>query len=202
MAIETSSLGTAGFFGRSWWTLLFRGILAIVLGLLVFTRPVWSLGVVMLAFGIYALIEGTSDLFGALLGWRHREDRWILLLQGLIGIGVGIGTLHTPGITAVVMIFFIAAWAMATGVLRIVEGIRLRKEIPGEIWLVLGGVASVIFALLVMMQPLAGALALLRVIAIFAVVLGTTEVMLAFRVRRSRHQIPSGMPQPQYRRVA
>ena len=202
MSTETSSFGTARFFGKNWWLVLLRGLLAIGLGVLVFTRPVWTLGAVMLAFGVYALFEGASDLFAALVGWRHRDDRWLLLLEALIGIGVGVVTLRTPAITAVVVIFFIAAWALATGILRIVEGVRLRREIPGEMWLVLGGVASVIFALLVMMRPLAGALAMVRVIGAFALILGTTEVMLAFKVRGARVFNRPGVSEPTYRRVA
>jgi uncharacterized membrane protein HdeD (DUF308 family) len=200
--IETSYPGTAGFFRRNWWVPLLRGLLAIALGILAFTRPVWTLRAVMVAFAVYALVEGISDLFAAIVGWHHRDDRWLLLLEALIGIGIGIVTLRTPAITAIVVIFFIAAWALATGVLRIVEGLRLRQEIPGEIWLTLGGVFSVIFALLVMTRPLAGALALVRVIGAYALILGTTEVLLAFKVRGARYIGRPGMSEPSYRRVA
>ena len=202
MSIETASLGTARFFGRNWWVLLLRGLLAIVLGVLVFTRPFWSLRAVMLAFGLYALIEGTSDLFAAILGRRHRDDRWLLLLEGIIGIGVGVVTLRSPAVTAILMVFFIAIWALATGVLRIVESVRLRREIQGEVWLALGGVASVIFALVVMMQPLAGAFVMVRMIGAFALILGTTEVMLAFKVRGARETGRPRVSEPSYRRVA
>ena len=202
MSIETSSLGTAGFFGRSWWVLLLRGLFAVVLGLLVFTRPVWTLGVVMLAFSFYVLVEGASNLFAAMTGWRHRDDRWLLLLEGLVAVGIGIVTLRTPAITAILLTLFMAAWALATGILRIIEAVRLRREIPGEPWLMLGGVASVLFALLVMMRPLAGALAMVRVIGAFALILGMSEVMLAFKVRRARHIGRSIASEPTYRRVA
>jgi uncharacterized membrane protein HdeD (DUF308 family) len=202
VSIETTFPGTAGFFRRNWWVPLLRGVLAIALGILVFTRPAWSLAAVILAFGIYALVEGASDLFAAIIGWSHRDDRWLLLLEALIGIGIGVAALRTPGLTAIVVIFFIAAWAMATGVLRIVEGLRLRREVAGEIWLVLGGVFSVIFALLVMTRPLAGALALVRVIGLYALILGATEVLLAFKVRSARYIGRPGISEPSYRRVA
>jgi uncharacterized membrane protein HdeD (DUF308 family) len=202
VSIETSFLGTAGFFRKNWWVPLLRGLVAIALGILAFTRPAWSLAAVILAFGIYALVEGTSDLLAAIIGWRHRDDRWLLLLEAFIGIGVGILTLRTPAITAIAVIFFIAAWALATGVLRIIEGVRLRREIRGEIWLILGGVFSVIFALIVMTRPLAGALALVRVIGIYALILGVSEVMLAFRVRTARYIGRPGISEPSYRRVA
>ena len=202
MSIETSSLGTAGFFGRSWWVLLLRGLFAVVLGVLVFTKPIWTLGVVMMAFSLYVLVEGASNLFAAMMGWRHRDDRWVLLLEGLVAIGVGIVTLRTPALTAVLLVFLIAAWALITGILKIIEAVRLRREIPGEPWLMLGGVASVLFALVVMMRPLAGALAMVRVIGAFALILGMSEVMLAFKVRRARHIGRSIASEPTYRRVA
>jgi uncharacterized membrane protein HdeD (DUF308 family) len=169
---------------------------------MVFTRPVWSLGAIVLAFGIYALIEGASALFAAIVGWRNRDDRWLLMLEGIVGIGVGVVTFRTPAVTAMLMILFIAIWALATGVLRIVEGIRLRREIRGEMWLTLGGVASVIFALIVMMRPLAGAIVMVRVIGIYALILGATEVMLAFKVRSAREIGRTRISEPSYRRVA
>ena len=202
MSIETSSLGTAGFFGRNWWVLLLRGLFAVVLGVLVFTKPFWTLGVVMMAFSFYVLIEGASDLFAAMIGWRHRDDRWLLLLEGIVAIGIGIVTLRTPVITAILLTFLMAAWALATGVLRIIEAVRLRREIQGEVWLMLGGVASVLFALVIMMRPLAGAVAMVRVIGAFALILGMSEVMLSFRVRRARQIGSSIATEPTYRRVA
>ena len=202
MSIETSSLGTAGFFARSWWVLLLRGLFAVVLGVLVFTKPVWTLGVVMMAFSLYVLVEGASNLFAAMIGWRHRDDRWLLLLEGLVAIGVGIITLRTPAITAILLVFLIAAWALITGVLKIIEAVRLRREIPGEAWLMLGGVASVLFALVVMMRPLAGALAMVRLIGAFALILGMSEIMLSFKVRRARQIGGSIESEPTYRRVA
>lgn len=194
-----SSPGAAGLFSRSWWTLLLRGLLALALGFMVFTRPAITLAAVVLGFGIYCLVEGAASLFSAMFGWGHREHRWLLVLEGIIGIGVGIVTLRTPGITGTVLMFFIAVWALATGVLRIIEGVQLRKEISGEGWLILGGLASIAFALLVLLQPLAGALALVRVLGAYALILGVTEVMLAFglrsRQRVDRTRLPdSGRP--------
>jgi uncharacterized membrane protein HdeD (DUF308 family) len=202
VSIETSSFGTAGLFVRNWWVLLLRGIFAICLGVLAFTRPALTLAIVVLWFGVYALVEGVSSLFGAISGWRHRDDRWLLVLEAVVGIGVGFVTLRTPGITAIVLIFFIAVWALATGVLRIIEAVRLRREISGEVWLALSGVASIIFALLVMLRPLAGALAMVGLIGVYACILGFTEVMLAFKLRSVRDIGRPGVSTPSHRRAA
>jgi uncharacterized membrane protein HdeD (DUF308 family) len=161
-----------------------------------------TLAAVVLAFGAYALVEGIACLISAFRG-SQRDDRWLLLLEAFIGICVGVITLRTPHITATVLILFIAIWALATGILRIVEGIRLRREISGEVWLILGGLASVAFAVLVMMRPLAGALALIQVIGIFALVLGLTEIMLSFKLRRYGRTVGTATAwDPMHRRAA
>ena len=163
-----------------------RGIVAVLFGILAITRPGITLAVLVLLFGIYAVVDGCLALFAAIGGWSHREDRWLLLLEGFIGIGAGILTLRAPGITAVALLFFIAAWALATGVLRIVAAIRLRKEITGEFWLALSGIASVVFAFLVMMNPAAGALAIAWLIGWYALFLGAMLVMLSIKLHNIR----------------
>jgi uncharacterized membrane protein HdeD (DUF308 family) len=194
--------GIAGLLARSWWVLVLRGILAIVVGV-VFTRPSVTLATVVLVFGLYALVEGTASAFTALSGWSHRKDRWLLLLEGTVGICAGFVTLRTPGITAAVLIFFIAIWALVTGVLRIVEAIRLRREIGGEVWLALSGFVSLFFAILIMRRPATGALALVWMIGGYALILGATEVMLGLKLRSVREvSYRSGVSEPPHRRVA
>ena len=107
----------------------------------------------------------------------------MLLLEGLLGIGVGALTVFNPGVTALVLLFYIAIWAIATGVLEIVIAIRLRKEIEGEWMLILAGLASVAFGVLMMAPPGSGALAVLWLIGSYAIVFGMLFVLLAFKVR-------------------
>ena len=112
-----------------------------------------------------------------------------MLVEGLLGIGVGIVTFVEPGITEVVLILYIAMWAMATGVLQIVAAVRLRQEIAGEGWLILSGLLSVGFAFVLMIFPLVGALALVWFIASFALLFGFVLVALAFRLRGLRAKL-------------
>jgi uncharacterized membrane protein HdeD (DUF308 family) len=189
-----------GLFTKNWWVLLLRGIVAVLFGILAITRPGITLAVLVLLFGIYAVVDGYFALFAAIGGWSHREDRWLLLLEGFIGIGAGILTLRAPGITTVALLFFVAAWALATGVLRIVAAIRLRKEITGEFWLALSGIASVVFAFLVMMNPAAGALAIAWLIGWYALFLGATLVMLSIKLHKMRRL--GDMPRGTYERAA
>jgi uncharacterized membrane protein HdeD (DUF308 family) len=101
----------------------------------------------------------------------------------LLGIGVGVLTFLAPALTALALLFYIAIWAIATGVLEIVAAIRLRKEIENEWMLIVAGLASVVFGVLLMAQPAAGALALLWLIASYAIFFGVLLVILAFKVR-------------------
>ena len=175
-----------GLFTKNWWVLLVRGIVAMLFGILAFARPGITLAALVLLFGFYALVDGIFSLIAAFSGWQYREDRWLLVLEGLIGLGAGFVTLRSPAITAVALIFFIAVWALATGVLRIVEAIRLRKEISGEFWLALSGILSVLFAFLVMLRPAAGALAMAWVIGWWALFMGAMLVMLSLKLRSLR----------------
>ena len=173
-------------FAARWWAVLLRGIVAIVFGALAFAWPGVTVGTLVLLFGFYALVDGVFSLFTAIGGRRHREDRWWLALEGIVGIWAGIVTLRAPALTALVLVFFISIWAMATGFLRIAAAVRLRQEISGEIWLVLSGVLSVLFALMLMMRPAVGAIGLVWVIAGYALVLGLFQVMLGFELRGVR----------------
>ena len=189
-----------GLFTKNWWVLLLRGIVAVLFGILATTRPGITLAVLVLLFGVYAVVDGCFALFAAIGGWRHREDRWLLLLEGFIGLGAGVLTLRAPGITTVALLFFMATWALATGVLKIVAAIRLRKKNTGEFWLALSGIASVVFAFLVMMNPAAGALTIAWLIGWYALFLGVMLVMLSIKLHSIRRL--GDTPGRKYQRAA
>src|SRR5262249_54331370 len=156
---------------RHWWLLLLRGICAILFGVLTFVWPGITLLTLVLLYGAFALVDGVLALAEAVMGGAP-APRWWLALVGLLGIAVGILTFAWPGITALVLLLFIAGWAIATGILQIVGAIRLRKEIDNEWLLIASGVLSVIFGLILVAQPGTGALALLYVIGIYAILYG------------------------------
>ena len=176
------------FAGR-WWAVVLRGIIAIVFGALAFTWPGVTLATLVLLFGFYALLDGLFSLVTAIGGRRTREDRWLLALEGIVSLWAGIVTLRAPSITVLALVFFISIWAMITGFLRIVEAFRLRKEISGEVLLVLSGVVSVLFALMLVFRPVVGALGLVWVIAGYAVVLGIILIMLGFELRHTHAMV-------------
>jgi uncharacterized membrane protein HdeD (DUF308 family) len=176
---------------RYWWAFVVRGIFAILFGILAYAWPGITLATLIIFFGAYVLIDGILLVIKAIGNWGKRDDRWLLLLEGLLGIGIGVITFVAPGITAVALIFFIAAWSLATGVLEIAAAIRLRKEIRGEGWMILSGIASIVFAVLVMFFPGAGALGLLWLIAAYAIIFGVMLVILGIKLRghRSRSKV-------------
>ena len=174
---------------RNWWVLLLRGLAAITFGILAWLLPEISLAVLVLLFGAYTLAAGILGVWTAIAGRKEHEHWCVLLLWGLTGVGVGILTFLVPGVTALVLLFYIAIWEVATGILEVVVAIRLRKEINGEWLLVLGGLASVLFGVIIMARPGAGALALLWLIATYAVIFGVILVILAFKVRTFSNQL-------------
>ena len=175
---------------EKWWVLLLRGIVAIAFAVLVWTQPGITLASLVLLFGIFALADGILAVFTALSSRRDQDHWWVLLLWGLVGIAAGILTFLAPGITAVALLFYIAVWAIVVGVLQIIAAVRLRKEIEGEWLLSLAGAVSILFGVVMIANPAAGALAVLWMISAYALVLGILYIILAFRVKGFGAAVP------------
>ncbi len=171
---------------RYWWAFIARGILAIALGVMVFAWPAITIAALIIVFGIYVFVDGIFLVVKAIGGWKARDDRWLLLFEGLLGIGIGVITFFAPGVTAVGLLFYIAAWSLATGILEIVGAIRLRKEIQGEVWWIFSGIVSILFAVLLMIFPGTGILALIWLLGIYAFVFGVILIVLGIRIRMHR----------------
>jgi uncharacterized membrane protein HdeD (DUF308 family) len=183
-----SGLGTTMVhaLAKNWWLLLLRGIAAIIFGVLAFAWPGITLLTLILFYGAFALVDGVLAIIAAITGGTP-APRWWLAIIGLLGIAAGLLTFLMPGLSALVLLFFIAGWAIATGVLQIIGAIQLRKEIDNEWLLILGGVISVLFGIGMMLAPGAGALALVWVIGTYAVIIGLLLVVLAFRLKKHAH---------------
>jgi uncharacterized membrane protein HdeD (DUF308 family) len=172
-------------FRRNWWALLLRGLAAIVFGVLTWLQPAASAAALVLVFGIYVLVDGVLAIISSFQSRQESRHWWVVLIWGLISAVVGLLMLFQPAVTALVMTIYIGVWALMTGVMEIVAAMRLRKEIQGEWLLILGGLISVLFGIFVLMQPAAGMMAMLWVLATYAVVFGVLMVILAFKVRRA-----------------
>jgi uncharacterized membrane protein HdeD (DUF308 family) len=173
----------ANVLSRAWWITLLRGLLWIAFGVVIFADPGVSLATLILLFGAFALADGIAMVITAIGGRGENENWFVWLLAGLASIGVGVLTFYNPGITALTLQLFIAMWAVAIGLLKIVAAIRLRKEIQGEFWLIAAGLLSVACGVMLVARPVAGALAVLWIIGGYAIAFGVTLVALAFRVR-------------------
>jgi uncharacterized membrane protein HdeD (DUF308 family) len=179
--IETQSM--LALLGRNWWTVVLRGVIAVLLGLAALGWPQITLEVLVILLGAYLLVDGAFAIFTGVRDRSRHRQWWLLLLEGLAGIVAGAIALFLPGITALVLIYVLAAWALITGILEILAAIRLREELRGEWLLVLGGVASILFALIVALRPTAGMIALVWLIAIYAIIFGILFIILGLRLR-------------------
>ena len=168
-----------------WWLILLRGILLLILGGYALFRPGMTVLALTKVLGIFVLADGVVALLAGIFGWT--ESRGWTILRGILGIVIGIFVLgHSAvvaGITAMVVVFVVAVQSIASGILEIVVAIRQRKEIKGEGWLILSGVLSIVFGLILAAAPLTSSLVLIRILGVFAICFGITLIVLAFRAK-------------------
>jgi uncharacterized membrane protein HdeD (DUF308 family) len=168
---------------RNWWSLVIRGVLAILIGILTFVWPAITLTALVFLFAGYALVDGAVSLTGALRAASAHERWGALLAEGIVGIAAAIVTVLWPAITALSLVYVIAAWAVITGIAEIAAAVRLRRHISGEWLLALSGIASVVFGVIAAVVPLAGALVLALWFGAYALVFGVMLAALGFRLR-------------------
>jgi uncharacterized membrane protein HdeD (DUF308 family) len=168
---------------NNWWVILLRGIVGVIFGVVAFASPGATLLALVFVWGAYAIVDGAFALYMTYLASRQGRRWWPYLLEGLAGIGAGVLTFMVPGITALVLLYLIAAWAIVTGIVEIVAAVDMRKVIQNEWLLGLAGALSIIFGIIVAIMPDAGALAVVWTVGAYALLFGITLVVLAFRVR-------------------
>jgi uncharacterized membrane protein HdeD (DUF308 family) len=171
---------------RNWWLLALRGLAAIIFGVLAFVWPAATIAALVILFGAYAVADGILAIAAALSNVVGQQRRWSILLQGVVSLVIGIATFVWPNVTGLTLLYLIAVWAITTGILGIVVAIELRRELSNEWLLVLSGIASIVFGVLVIVFPGAGALSVLWMIAAYAVVIGVLLLGLSLRVRNLR----------------
>jgi uncharacterized membrane protein HdeD (DUF308 family) len=157
--------------------------LAVLFAIITFVAPGISFAALVLVFGAYALADGVLSLISAFRRRGTEAPRWFLVLEGITGIAAGVLTLLWPAISALVLLYLIAAWALVSGALEVVAAITLRKTIRGEWMLALAGIASIAFGVLLALMPGPGALALVLWIGAYALIFGILLIALGFRLR-------------------
>jgi uncharacterized membrane protein HdeD (DUF308 family) len=169
---------------HNWWLLALRGLVAVIFGVIAFIWPGITLFALIMLFGAFALVNGVLSVLLAAKAPKGYPRFGSLLIGGLCGIFAGIITFFWPGLTALGLLILIAVWAIVTGIMEIYAAIKLRKEIKGEWLLILAGLASVAFGVLLMLMPGPGALVLVLWIGAYAIVLGILLFILAFKMRK------------------
>jgi uncharacterized membrane protein HdeD (DUF308 family) len=167
---------------RNWGTLAIRGLLAIVFGIVAFMYPGPTVAALVILVAAFAIVEGVVNLIG---GIRGREG-WAIA-EGVISVIAGVVFVIWPGLTALALLYLVAAWAIITGVLRIVAAIQLRRALRNEWLLVLSGIASLIFGVVAAIFPGAGIVAIIWFVAAWAIILGVLLVALALSLRSLAH---------------
>jgi len=167
---------------RNWWMFLIRGVLALIFGVVAILFPATAFISLVLIFGAFAFVDG---VFALIAGITAKSENWLwLILEGVIGIFIGVLTLVQPAAMGEAWLILIAVWAIVTGIFEVVTAIRIRKLIEGEFWMILSGVISFAFGVLVLVNPMSGAVAIGFIIGIYAVMFGATLIALSLRLRR------------------
>ena len=169
---------------RSWWMFAWRGAVAVLFGVLALVWPGLTLLWLVALFAAFALLSGGAALIAGIKNRKSDEDWWLALLLGLVGLAAGVIAILHPDLTALVLVLWMGANAIVTGVLDIAMAIRLRKVIRGEWLLILTGIVAVTFGVLVFLFPAAGALALVWLISFYAILTGVLLLLLAWLMRK------------------
>ena len=169
---------------RNWWALVLRGVLAVLFGLAAIIWPGITVTILILLFGAYAFVDGVLALASAVRTADRHGNWWPLVVEGIVGVGVGLVAFFYPEATAVALVFLVAFWAIVTGALEIVAAVRLREEISNELLLGIGGVVSVLLGLALIVFPGAGILAFAWFIGIYALIFGVLLIVLGLRLRQ------------------
>jgi uncharacterized membrane protein HdeD (DUF308 family) len=182
-----------GLVTRNWWVFAIRGIAAIVFGILTFIWPETTLTVLVFLFGAYVLVDGIALLVALARGDAvARRHAWAVAIIGVIGIVAGVVTFMWPGLTALSLLYLVAVWAIAIGTFQVIAAVALRRELDGEFWMALGGVASIVFGGFLVAFPGEGLLSLVWLVGIWSVVFGVSSLGLAYRL----HAIDAALPKP------
>jgi uncharacterized membrane protein HdeD (DUF308 family) len=177
---------------RNWWALVLRGVLAIVFGVLAFVNPGLTLSTLILLFGAYSLVDGVFAIIAGLRAAQRHERWWPFALEGLLSIAVGIVAFLMPLAAAFALLMIASAWSIVTGIFRIAAAIRLRREIEGEWLLILNGLLSVAFGVVIAIFPGAGLVWLVWMVGLYAIVFGVILVALGFRLRGHGAKVAAG----------
>jgi uncharacterized membrane protein HdeD (DUF308 family) len=174
---------------RNWWLVALRGVIGILFGIGAFVWPGATLAALVIVFGAYVFVDGIFAVVAGIGMRRQLSLWWLVVLEGVAGIILGLLTFRSPDTTALVLLTLIAAWSIVSGIFEIATALRLRKLIPNEWLTILSGVVSIIFGILLIAQPSAGAISIVWLLGGYALLFGMLTLMFAFRLRGMREKL-------------
>ena len=177
---------------NNWWAVALRGVVAILFGIANAAMPLVTMLSLVVVFAAFSFVDGVFGIIMSVRGARKGE-RWVwLLLSGILGIVASAVAILWPGITVLAFVILVAAWALVSGTFMLISAFRLKID-HGRVWLVIGGIASIVFGILLVISPFIGALVLTFWTGAHALVLGATLLVLAYKLRSHRTGQPSNL---------
>jgi uncharacterized membrane protein HdeD (DUF308 family) len=174
---------------RNWWLVALRGVIGILFGIGAFVWPGATLAALVIVFGAYVFVDGIFAVVAGIGMRRQLSIWWLIVLEGAAGIVLGLLTFRSPDTTALVLLTIIAAWSIVTGIFEIVTALRIRTLIANEWLMILSGVVSIVFGVLLIAQPSAGEIAIVWLLGAYALLFGLLTLMFAFRLRAMRERV-------------
>jgi uncharacterized membrane protein HdeD (DUF308 family) len=175
---------------RHWWTLTIRGVLAILFAILAFAYPISATLILVILFGAYAFVDGVFALIGA-SHLSHADENWQpMIIEGVLGIIFGIIAFADPTAVGYALVWIVAAWALLTGIMEIIAAMRLRRMIVNEIWLLVTGILSLIFGVILLVSPTIGFISLAWILGGYAFLFGLLLIGLSLRLRGLADHLP------------
>lgn len=171
----------------SWWAVGLRGVLGILFGLICLLTPGLALEVFVILFAAYMLVDGVFAIISGIKAARNGERWGMLILEGIVDLAAGTVAILWPAITLVALVWIVAIWAIVSGALMLWSAFMLNLD-HGRWWLALGGIASLIFGILLVIQPLIGAVVLTLWIGAYALVFGIFLLVLAFQLHSKKEE--------------
>jgi uncharacterized membrane protein HdeD (DUF308 family) len=191
---DVQSNAAGDLLAQNWWLFTLRGVLGIIFGLIALIFPGATILSLVIFFSAYMLVDGVFGIISAVRAIRRKEDRWgLLIFEGLLNIAVGIAAFLWPGLTVVAFVWLIAAWAIVSGGLMTAAGFRLNMD-HGRWWMVLGGLLSLAYGVLLIITPLIGAIVLTWWLGAYALVFGVALAVFSFKLRSRQQERASPTP--------
>jgi uncharacterized membrane protein HdeD (DUF308 family) len=191
---DVQSNAAGDLLAQNWWLFTLRGVLGIIFGLIALIFPGATILSLVIFFSAYMLVDGVFGVISAVRAIRRKEDRWgLLIFEGSLNIAVGIAAFLWPGLTVVAFVWLIAAWAIVSGGLMTAAGFRLNMD-HGRWWMILGGLLSLAYGVLLIITPLIGAIVLTWWLGAYALVFGVALVVFSFKLRSRQQERASPTP--------